>query len=244
MRCIIGIVVAAAWLTAPAALQAGDSDTARAVLDKAIEAHGGASALNKAQMRSRTGQGVVSLGGKTRLTTEETVHLPDRCRVVLTAGGNRILLVLNGDKGWTRTGGATQEMTKSALKEKKEELYVWRLMNLTPLRTDEFQLKLLANAKVNDRDAAVVLISHKNYPDARLFFDKKSRLLVKIARRATESGLSVAKEYIYSDHKEFDGVKMPTKEVVILNGSVQLSEVQFGNYKVLSRVEDKLFEKP
>ena len=50
--------------------------------------------------------------------------------------------------------------------------------------------------------------------------------------------------YLYSDHKEFDGVKMPTKEVILLNGAAKLSEVKFNNYKVLSRVEDKLFEKP
>ncbi|MGH7169004.1 MAG: hypothetical protein ACRELF_22140 [Gemmataceae bacterium] len=238
----MGLVVAC--LMMPAALQAGDRDKAMAIIDKAIKAHGGAKALDKAQMRSRSGQGVVTLGGKTRLTTEETVHLPDRCRMVINLERSRIILVLNGDKGWTQAGGATQEMTKTGFKERQEEVYVWWLMNLTPLRKDEFQLKQLADAKVNDLDTAVVLVSRKNSPNARLFFDKKSGFLVKIARRGTETGLPVTKEYVYSDHKEFDGVKMPTKEVITLNGSVKLSEVTFSNYKVLSRVEDKLFEKP
>lgn len=243
MRCFMAIV-AAACLAAPAASRAGDRDKALAVIEKAIKAHGGADALNKAQMRSRTGQGVVSLGGEIRLTTDETVRLPDCCRVVLNPQSNRVILVLNGDKGWTQAGGATQEMPKSALKEKQEELYVWWLMNLTPLLKDEFQLKPLADAKVNGRDASIVRVSRKNYPDVRLFFDKDSGLLVKMARRGTESGVPVAKEYLYSDHKEFDGVEMPTKEVIILNGTAKLSEVKFDNYKVLSRVEDKLFEKP
>lgn len=244
MRCFMGIVGTMIGLVVPAALQAGDRDRALAVIDKAITAHGGANALDKSHMRSRTGEGIVMLGGKTRLATEEIIHLPDRCRLVVNPQRNRVILVLNGNKGWMQAGGITQEMPRPALKEKQDELYVWWLMSLTPLRKEEFQLKLLADAKVNDSDTAVVLVSRKDSPDARLFFDKKSGLLVKIARRATESGLPVSKEYVYSDHKTFDGVKMPTREVITLNGSVKLSEVTFSNYKVLSRVEDKLFEKP
>lgn len=245
MRRFVGFIVAAAWLAAPAAGQAGDRDKALEVVEKAIKAHGGTEALNKATTRSRTGEGVVTIGGETRLTTEEIVQFPDRCRVVLELQQrNRIILVLNGDKGWTQAGGTTQEMAKTALKEKQEELYVWWLMNLTPLVKDEFQLKPLADVKVHDSDASVVGVSRKDSPDVRLFFDKKSGLLVKIARRAKESGLVVNKEYFFSDHKEFDGVKMPTKEIVLLNGTVKMSDFKFDNYKVLSRVEDKVFEKP
>lgn len=243
MRCFMAIVVAAS-LAVPAASPAGERDKALTIIEKAIKAHGGAEALNKAQMRSRTGQGVVSLGGEIRITTEETVRFPDSCRVVLNPQTNRIILVLNGDKGWTQAGGVTQEMPKSALKEKQEELYVWWLMNLTPLLKDEFQLKPLGTAKVNGRDVSIVLASRKDYPDVRLFFDNESGLLVKMARRGTESGVPVAKDYLYSDHKEFDRVKMPTKEVILLNGTAKLSEIKFDNYKVLSRVEDKLFDKP
>lgn len=243
MRCFYGIA-AALCLAAPSAVQADDRDQARTVIEKAIKAHGGTDALNKAQMRSRTGQGVVSLGGEIRITTEETARFPDCCRMVLNPDRNRIILVLNGDKGWTQAVGMTQEMAKSEVKEKQEELYVWWLMNLTPLLKDDFQLKPLAGAKVNGKDASVVFVSRKNSPDVRLFFDNESGLLVKIARRGTESGVPVGKEYLYSDHKEFDGVKMPTKEVIMLNGAVKLSEIKFNDYKVLSRVEDKLFEKP
>lgn len=243
MRCVAGILVAVG-LAAPAAVQADERDKALEVVEKAIKAHGGAEALNKATMRSRSVEGAVTLGGETRISAEETVHFPDRCRVeLMLQQRNRVVLVLNGKKGWMQAG-ATQEMAKETLKEKQEELYVWWVMNLTPLVKDEFQLKPLDDAKVKDQDASVVQASRKGSPTVRLFFDKKSGLLIKIARRATESGLAVTKEYYYSDHKEFDGVKMPTKEIVFLNGSAKLSEVKFSNYKVLSRVEDKLFEKP
>jgi hypothetical protein len=244
MRRLGTIVVAAVCIGVPIAARGGERDEALAVLNKAIQAHGGAEALDKAGMRSRSGKGIVALGGDTRLTSEETFHFPDRCRLVIDLESNRIVLVLNGVKGWTQAVGTTQEMSKETLREKQEELYVWWLMNLTPLLKDEFVLKPLADAKVNGQDAAVVKVSHRRYPDVRLFFDKKSNLLVKIARRSTETGVTLDKEYFYSDHREFDGVKMPTKEVVFLNGKTKMSEVTYNSYKVLPKVEDKLFEKP
>src|SRR5690348_16809199 len=134
MRCFMGIIGAIVGLALPAALQAGERDEALAVIKKAITAHGGADALDKAQMRSRTGEGIVMLGGKTRLATEEIVHLPDRCRLVVNPERNRVLLVLNGNKGWMQAGGAIQDLPRAPLKEKQEELYVWWLMSLTPLR--------------------------------------------------------------------------------------------------------------
>jgi hypothetical protein len=244
MRIVVSMVAVLAWLTAAALGRAGERDKALAVIDKAIKAHGGADALNKASRYERSGKGVFCIGGETPITTEESVHLPDRCRVKVQIGATRIILVLNRDKGWMQAGGATQELPKAELKERREELYVWRLMLLTSLVKDEFELTPLADAKVNDRDVAVVKVAHKDYPDVRMFFDKKSGLLIKMARRATESGVVLPKEYVYSEHKEFDGAKLPTKEVITINRSTKMSEVRFNNYKVGSRFDDKTFDKP
>ncbi|HEY7156659.1 MAG TPA: hypothetical protein VH575_22005 [Gemmataceae bacterium] len=244
MRKVLGIVLALLGAAAPTSGWADDRATALAVVEQAIKAHGGAEALNKMHKRSRSGEGVIRLGGEAPFKTEETVHFPDRCRMSLDVERARLIVVLNGDKGWMLTGdGTAQEMNKQTLSERREELYVWWLMTLTPLLKDGFELKPLADAKVNDREAAVVKVSRKGRSDLRLYFDKKSGLLVKIARRATEAGVALNKEYLYSDHKDFDGAKMPGKEVITMNGS-KLSEVKFTRCKALDRVEDKTFDKP
>src|SRR5262249_26193470 len=143
----------------------------------------------------------------------------------------QLIVVLNGDKGWMLTGGGTaQEMNKETLSERREELYVWWLMTLTPLLKDGFELKPLADAKVNDREAAVVKVSRQGHSDLPLYSNKKSGLLVKIARRASEAGVALNKEYLYSDHKDFDGAKMPGKEIITMNGN-KLSEVKFTRCK-------------
>ncbi len=238
--CLIGLVFASGTNRACA----GDREVALAVVNRAIDAHGGAKTLAKAEMRSRRGRGVLLLNGETRLTTEETYRFPDCCRLVVGLGTNRIVLVLNGAKGWTQSGGETRQMNEPTVRERKEELYVWWLMNLTPLLKDEFDLVPMADAKVNGEEAAVVKVAHRGYPDARLFFDKKSHLLVKMSRRSTETGVALIKDYVFSDYKEFDGIKWPTAESVFYNGTTKVSEVRFDGIKVLPSVEDKLFEKP
>jgi hypothetical protein len=222
-----------------------DRDKATAVIERAIKAHGGADALNKAMLRSRSGKGVaVSGGGEVPFSTEETVRFPDRSRTVLEFGRARLTLVLAGEKGWlSPAGGAAQAMTKEMFAEQREELYVWLLMTLTPLLKDDFDLEAQPDAKVNDRETAVVKVKSKGKPTASLFFDKKTGFLVKIARRAKETGVPVDKEYLYSDYKDYDGVQFPEKETITIFGKKR-SEVKFTNYKVLSKIADATFDKP
>jgi hypothetical protein len=244
MRTTAGIVLIAASLGWSAPARADDRDKALAVIERAVKVQGGAEALNKAQTRSRTGQGKLALGGDLPFTTEETVQLPGRSRTVLEAGGRRQIVVLNGDKGWILPlGGAAQELNKEFFEELREEPYVWWLMTLTPLQKDGFELKPLPDAKVKDQDAYVVKVSSKGHPDATLFFDKRTDLLIKIARRARQAGVPLDKEYYYSDYKDFDGVRLPARELITLNGK-PLSEVTFTRYKLLSRIEDSTFAKP
>lgn len=241
---LVGIMLMAMGAVVPGAVRADDREKAVAVIEQAIKAHGGAEALNKAQKRSRNGQGIILRNNnEVPFKTEETVQFPDRCRMALDFERARLLVVLNGDKGWLQVGGSAQPMGKDTFTERRDELYVWWAMTLTPLLKDGFELKPLADDKVNGQDAAVVRVARKDYPVLRLFFDKKSGLLVKIARRATEAGIPANKEYLYSDHKEHDGVKWPAKEVTTVFGKKQ-SEVKFTRYQSLQRIDDKTFEKP
>jgi hypothetical protein len=243
MRTVV-LVVWLLWLGTPAAIHAGDREKALAVIEQAIKAHGGAEELNKAQLRSRTGKGVIlTPSGEVPVTTEEIVQLPDRCRVVMDLRSNRIIVVLRGAKGWIQPGGATQEMPKALFQERREDLYVWWLMNLTPLLKDEFTLLPLADDKVSGQDTSVVKVAHKEHAEVRLFFDKKSGLLVKIARRAAEAGDSLNKEIYLSEYKKFDGVMLPSKEVITHNG-IKYAVVSFSSYKIEPRVEERTFEKP
>ena len=115
---------------------------------------------------------------------------------------------------------------------------------LTPLvQEKDLQLGLTKDIDVNGRPAHGIPVSRANKAELRLYFDAQSHLLVKIARRATEAGLELEKEYFYGDHEAVQGVMMP-KKYSEWTGGRKLVEVNSINYKFHSSIDDKFFEKP
>jgi hypothetical protein len=237
--------VALAVLTAPASVRADDRATALAVIEQAIKAHGGAEALARAANSTRSGKGTIMVEGRElAVTTDFVVSLPDKKRFAFVVEKQApITIVLNGDKGWKLTGGAALDLPKDSLNDLREETYLWWLTTLVPLKKDTFELSPLPESKVNGKSAVGVKVASKGHPDARLYFDKASGLLVKLESRTKEVGLDVFKEYFYSDHKEFDGVKVPLREVVHVNGRKAL-DVTLTAFKVLPKPDESAFSKP
>jgi len=228
---------------------ANDREMALAVIDKAIKAHGGEDAMARAQIAVRSATGKMSPFGKEVPFADEIhLQLPDRFRINLVMGSGdqkaRFLLVVNGDKGWQSTGGMSMELGKERLEELLEEAYVFSLTTYLPLKKDNvFELATLPEIKVNDQPAVGVKVARKGRPDVKLHFDKQSGLLVRIERRAREGGVLVDKEYIYSEHKEFDGIKMATKHIENVNGR-KFSDVTVSSYKFPRQADEKWFDKP
>src|SRR5437868_11993306 len=100
------------------AARSADREAALALIDRAIRAHGGADALQRAQTFTRTGAGVMYLPDKTTPFKDEwAAQLPDRIRANIDLGGVAIIVVVNGDKGWQNTGGASMDLPKERLDE-------------------------------------------------------------------------------------------------------------------------------
>jgi hypothetical protein len=238
------MLACAAVLAAVPVAVAGEREEALAVVEQAIKAHGGADALAKTQHVLRTGAGTITLAGDTKSFTSEVAwSLPERTRVALVVDKKLpVTAVANGEKGWQSTGGPATEMTPERLREVRDELAVRRLAMLTPLTKDEFKLAPLPEIKVNGDPAAGVKAT-KDKAEVKLYFDKKTHLLVKIERRASEGGQTLDKEYVFGEHKEFDGVKLPTKEVVLINGR-KFTEETGMTYKLPRKIDESVFGKP
>jgi hypothetical protein len=154
-------------------------------------------------------------------------------------GNVQIVMVINGDKGWA----GPAEMDKPRLKEMREEAYVLWLTTLVPLKKEGFTLSTLPEAKVNDQPANGIKVAREGHADVNLYFDKQSGLLIKIERRVREGGLTVTKEYHYSEHKTVDGVRLPTKYTEINDGKT-IVEVSSITYRFLNEVKEEWFGKP
>ncbi len=224
---------------------AGDREDALAVVELAVMAHGGADALAKARTVVRSGEGVLYQGGKEAAFTDEmTWNLPEQWRdAVEIQKSIRFTIAVNGDKGWQAVGGTVSDVGPERLKEIREEIYILWLETLTPLQKEGFDLAPLPEIKVNGQAAVGVKASRKGHADAKLYFDGRTHLLVKIARTSEEAGLNLDKEYLFSDHKDFDGVKMPTHVVETLDGK-KASELTSASYKFPSKPDDSAFAKP
>jgi hypothetical protein len=237
-------LILAALLVPASIIRADDRSDALAIVDDAIKAHGGADALAKAQAYTRKGSGSVKpLDKELPLVEELTVSLPDRMRLASEIDKTaRVLIVLNGDKGWQSTGGPASEISGLRLKEVADEASIYWLATLLPLKNDSFTLKPLPEKKVNDKPVVGISASAKGRPDVRMYFDKASHLLVKIEREAVLGGLKVDKDYQFSDYKDVDGVKLPGRQTDYLNGK-KVSEVSVSSYNV-HKPDDATFAKP
>ncbi len=218
---------------------------ALAIVNKGITAHGGEGPLTKALICSRTEIGAQAQASKDLTFTSEVVRsLPDRLRLTIEVEKRlTIVRVLNGDKGWERVGGPPVELNKQGLSELREEVYVHWLATLVPLKKPGFALSVLPEGKVGGQAVVGIKVVHRGHADSSLYFFKNSGLLAKIARRATEAGVPVDKEYLYSGHKYFGSVKLPAKEVMTINGR-RFTELTITGYKFLPSAEASKFERP
>jgi hypothetical protein len=221
---------------------------ALAVIEQAVKAQGGASAMEKAQQCKRSDAGMQALGGReVPFTSEVTRSLPHKVRLKIELDKKKLIttIVLNGDKGWQTEGGPAVQMFPQRLKELREEAYVWWLATLAPLtkpKTD-FTLSTIPDVKVAGEPAAGVKVVRKGFADTKMYFLKRNNLLAKIERRTAEAGLPVDKEYFYSAYKEFDGVKLPTKEMLKVNGR-KWTELTISDYTFPAKLDAATFAKP
>ena len=150
--------------------------------------------------------------------------------------------MINGEQGWGQAAGAVSELGKEVRDEIREEMYVWYLTTLVPLKKEGVELSLLPETKVDGKPVVGVRVAGMGKPSVRLYFDKDSGLLLKIARTARAAGLLVEKEYLYAGYKSFDGARLCTQYVEKVNGRKN-NELKTATYE-LRKPDDSLFARP
>jgi hypothetical protein len=249
MRKLVGALVAlVAVLSIAGRGDSGSTDAALLIVDQAIQAHGGAEALAKTRSMIEATRGSITFDKEVLpFVCEVTLQLPEQCRWAyeLEAGTQKVQVQLgiNGEKGWRSGGGAVKEMVKLEVEEQRERAYASWLMTLLPLKENDTELAVLPEIKVGNEPAVGVQVTRKGRPEVKLYFDKKSHLLVKLERKAKDAGQEVTLEALLSEPKSFDGVKLASKRVELFNGK-KIAEWTITSCKFSVRLEESVFAKP
>jgi hypothetical protein len=225
-----------------------DAKDAGAVVDKAIKAVGGEK-LAKAKAVQWKADATFRFGeNENKGNLEATVQDLDHSRRVFEGefGGNafRAVTVIAGDKGW-RTVPDTTELDADALANEKRRNYLSLIpITVAPLKSKGFKLAAAGEEKVDGKDAIGVKATPPDGKSFTLYFDKQSGLPVKLVADVVGfGGEEFTQETMFSDYKEFDGVKVATKSEAKRDGQTFL-ETKVTDFKVLDKVDPKTFTQP
>jgi hypothetical protein len=251
MRTIWFLAVLLGLLLGAGAARGDEPSEAGAVLDRAIEAAGGAANLSRFRAFAGKVKGTIHDGcAATPYTGEWLAEPPDRQRLALVGGRGpnqfRVVAVVNGARGWVTTDdGPAKDMDKKMLADAREALYASHVIRLAPLKGKGFRLKLLGDSKVGNRAAVGLEVTSVGHRPLLLFFDKTTWLLLKSEGRSRDpdSGKEVTEETLYENYRDVQGARLPMKTTTKEDGKPG-GDLEFTELKLLEKLDDRLFARP
>jgi outer membrane lipoprotein-sorting protein len=246
MRALLGVVLATMLLfVVTSSSQAGESD-AKAVLDKAITALGGAEKLAKVEAFSMKAKGTVVINGSESDTTTEVIYKGlDHLRREFGNDQFQGVIVLDGDKGWRKFGDNSSTIEGDAVANEKRNIYLSVIpITLVPLKNAGFKFEDAGTEKVGDKPAVILKVTGPDGKDFTLFFDKESGVPVKVVAKVVGfQGQEFTLETMFSEYKDFGGIKKATKIQSKRDGE-KFQDLEVTEFKVLDKVPPDTFAEP
>jgi hypothetical protein len=250
MKRLLGAVLMTALVSGLGGPGRAAEKDVQAVLDKAIEALGGAKKLDAVKAVTWKAKGKFSFGGNdSPFTSTATAQGLDHYRSEFAGefGGNKVkgVTVLSGNKGWRKFGGMGNEMDKAGVANEKRSVYLQLIpVTLVPLKGKGFKVKVAGTEKVGDKPAVVLEVTGPDGKDFKLYLDQKSSLPVKLVAKVIGfMGEEFTQETTFANYKEFNGIKKATKIASMRDGEKFL-EQEITDFKIVEKVDPKTFTEP
>lgn len=220
---------------------------ARAILARAIVAHGGRENLTK---HERIYCHVKGKAGAATLELQEWADIAGRRKVLLhwEEKGQKLVVtrVFDGNQCWEKfNDNETVTGSSADLREAQETLYQARVGLFYPVLEDKSTtLSYLGESKVGVKLSQAVRVKSMGREDVDLYFDKLSGLLLKTECKMF-SGVHRGKimEVHRDEYIERDGIKVAAKVRMILDGR-PYSEDEIVEYRAVREFERGTFAKP
>jgi len=185
--------------------QAPAGPSADVVIEKYVQAIGGAAAIQKVTSRIEKGNAEV-MGQKMPITVY--TKTPDkRASYLQTPHGDSITAYNGSAGGWLGSPGRPihdMSVSEDAAASLDADLHF-----ALDLKTTFTELKAATPAKIDDHETNVLIGAREKQPPVKLYFDRQSGLLIRMVRYSdTLLGLNPT-QIDYADYREVNGVKTP-----------------------------------
>jgi len=210
---------------------------AEQLLDKYVQAAGGAAAIDK--VTSRVMKGTIDFGG---MSLPIEIYAKDplkRISFTHMAEGDNVT-AFDGREGWLgMSGHALREMHGSDLDGAAIDADLHLSSHLKHMFSES---RTEGTEKIGDHDAYVVVGQREGKPPIRLYFDKESGLLVRLVRFGETALGWLPTQIDYADYHDVDGVKVPYRWT-LARPSGRFT-IQVNELKQNVAVDDGKFAKP
>jgi hypothetical protein len=211
--------------------------TADQILDKYLQAAGGADAMQK--ITSRIERATLTGFGPGSFPIEIYAKAPDKRLSVMHTPRGENTTAFDGHVGWTAGFGPPREVTGGELENMKLDADLHFATDVKQLFT---QFRVRPSEKVGDRDAYLVFGLKQGQPPVKLYFDEQSGLLVRQVQYV-ESALGRNPTQIdFADYRDADGVKVPFRWTIarpLGRFTIQVDQIQQN-----VAIDDAKFAKP
>jgi outer membrane lipoprotein-sorting protein len=242
----LGLIVATILVSGITVPSRADDADAKAIVDKAIAALGGAEKLAKIDAFSMKSKGTVVFGGNESEMTSESIYKGlDHYKRESGNDQFHIVVVLDGDKGWRKFGDNASDIEGDGVVNEKRNIYLSVIpITIVPLNGKGFKYATAGEEKVGDKPALIVKVTAPDGKDFTISFDKESGLPVKtVATVVGFQGMEAVNETTFSDYKDMGGIKKATKILIKRDGE-KFQDLEVTEFKVLEKVEPDTFSEP
>jgi photosynthetic reaction center cytochrome c subunit len=208
------------------------------LLDKYVQAAGGAAAIDK--VTTRVMKGTIDFGGRSLPIDIYSKDPDERISFTHMAEGDSVT-AFNGHEGWLAAPGRPgfRPMQGSELDAASIDADLHLATHLKPMFSE---LQLQGTEKVGDHEAYIVVGQREGKPPIQLYFDEQSGLLVRLVRYGETALGWLPTQIDYADYRDTNGVKIPYRWTLARPSgrfTIQLSDV-----KQNVPVDDAKFAKP
>lgn len=251
MRMIAGTCCLFGLLMLAAPVRSAEEAGAKAIIAKAIEAHGGADNIKKHKTSVVKTKGkFYGMGEGIDYTGTTSIQMPDRNRMEVEMDANGMKLtfirVYDGAKGWQSFNGMATDLGKEMIAEGQEQQYSQSVERLIPLTEKEYKLSSLGESKVGDRPTVGVKVEREGHRPIKLYFDKEKNLLLKSETNGKDP-MNGDKEYkatkLFDNYKKVEGL-MVAHKVTLKHDDKDFVKSEVTEVKLPEKLDDALFAKP